>query len=68
MIQGARELADERQDDLAREILRLCRTDGTGDLTNPAHVSAISTALAQIRRGEFASDEENQTVYCSFGR
>jgi predicted transcriptional regulator len=68
VMQRARELPDERQDHLAREILQLLQADETVEITNPAHIVAIRTGLAQIQRGEFATDEEIEAVYRSFGK
>jgi predicted transcriptional regulator len=67
-MQRARELPDERQDYLAREIFRLLQTERAVEITDPAHVAAIRRGLAQIRRGEFATDGEIEAVYRSFGK
>ena len=62
----AKQLPDERQDYVAREILRVLQGDQRVEITDPAHIPAIRTGLAQIRGGEFASDEEIEAVYRSF--
>jgi hypothetical protein len=66
VIQSASRLPDERQDYLARELLGLLEGEQTPEPTDPAHVEAIRRGLAQIKRGEFASDEEIEAVYRSF--
>ena len=65
-VASAMRLSAERQDDLAREILRFLEKDKAVETADPAHVAAIRSGLAQIRRGEFASDEEVEAVYRSF--
>jgi hypothetical protein len=66
VIQSASRLPDERQDYLARELLGLLEGEQTPEPTDPAQVEAIRRGLAQIKRGEFASDEEIEAVYRSF--
>jgi predicted transcriptional regulator len=65
-MQSACQLPDERQDYVARELLRLLEGEQTPEPTDPAHIEAIRRGLAQIRRGEFAPDEEIEAVYRSF--
>jgi predicted transcriptional regulator len=65
-MQSASQLPEDRQDYLARELLRLLEGEQTPEPTDPAHVEAIRSGLAQIRRGEFATDEEIEAVYRSF--
>ncbi len=65
-MQSASRLPDERQDYLARELLRLIQEEQGFELTDSEHVEAIRRGLGQIRRGEFASQEEIEAVYRSF--
>ena len=65
-VLSASRLSDERQDHLAREILRLLETEQGVEVTDPTHVAPIRTGLAQIRRGAFANDGEIEAIYRSF--
>jgi hypothetical protein len=65
-MQSASQLPAERQDYVARELLRLLEGERIPEPTNPEHIEAIRRGLAQIRRGEFATDEEIEAVYRSF--
>jgi predicted transcriptional regulator len=48
------------------KLLQLLEGEQTPEPTDPAHIEAIRRGLAQIRRGEFATDEEIEAVYRSF--
>jgi predicted transcriptional regulator len=65
-MQTASRLSEDRQDFLAKGLLRLLEGEQTPEPTDPAHIDAIRRGLAQIRRGEFATDEEIEAVYRSF--
>jgi hypothetical protein len=65
-MHSASQLPDERQDYMARELLRLLEGEQTPEPTDPAHIEAIGRGSAQIRRGQFATDEEMEAVYRSF--
>jgi hypothetical protein len=65
-MQSASQLPAERQDYVARELLRLLQGEQTPEPTDPEHSEAIRRGLAQIRREEFATDEEMEAVYRSF--
>ena len=67
-LEVIRQLPAERQDEIARAVLRLA-----GDLDEepqpiePDDLSAVLEGLAQARRGEFASDEEIKAAFRRFG-
>ncbi|MBV8849270.1 MAG: hypothetical protein JOZ16_06755 [Methylobacteriaceae bacterium] len=66
-MRSASQLSDERQDYLARALLQLLEGEQIPEPTDPAHVDAIRCGLAQIRRGEFATEDDIEAVYRSFG-
>jgi predicted transcriptional regulator len=59
-------LSNERQDQAAPAILRFVEAEQGLEVTDDDHVASIRRGLAQIRRGEFASNEEIEAVYRSF--
>jgi predicted transcriptional regulator len=59
-------LSNERQDQVAPAILRFVEAEQGLEVADDAHVPSIRRGLAQIRRGEFASDEEIEAAYRSF--
>lgn len=67
-IEAARRLPEERQDDVARAVLGWIEFDAELVPTNPDDVEAIRRGLAEIRRGEFATDEEVQATFARFRR
>ena len=66
LIERARRLPDERQDYLAQALLGLIDDGIEPEVTNPDHVVAIREGLAQVRRGEFAGDEEVEAAFRRF--
>jgi predicted transcriptional regulator len=55
-------LPPERQDYIARAILALA-DDGEPEEFDPRDLPAVLEGLAQVERGEFASDEEVQALF-----
>lgn len=66
LIERARRLPDDRQDYVAHALLGLLDDSLEPEVTNPDHVVAIREGLAQVRRGEFASDEEVEAALRRF--
>jgi predicted transcriptional regulator len=60
-VEALQRLPPERQDYITRVILALA-DDGEPEEIDPRDLSAVSDGLAQIERGEFASDEEVQAL------
>ena len=59
-------LSDEQQDDIARTMLGLAELYADPASTNPDHVDAIREGLAQVRAGEFATEEEVTAAFARF--
>ena len=55
-------LPPERQEHIARAILALAN-DGEPEEIDPEDLPAVLEGLAQIERGEFASDEEVEALF-----
>jgi len=60
-LEALQRLPPERQDYITRAILALA-DDGEPEEIDPRDLSAVFDGLAQIERGEFASDEEVQAL------
>lgn len=65
-LQAIRRLPAERQDEIARTILRLVDDDEEPEPIEPADLPAVLAGLAQARRNEFASDEEVEAAFRRF--
>jgi serine/threonine protein phosphatase PrpC len=61
VLEALQRLPPERQDYITRAILALA-DDGEPEEIDPRDLSAVFDGLAQIERGEFASDEEVQAL------
>lgn len=66
LIERASRLPDERQDYIARAPLGLFDVEMGPESTDPAHVAAIREGLAQVQRGEFATEAEIDAAFRSF--
>jgi hypothetical protein len=67
-IEAAKQLQPEAQDELARTILYLVKNDGEPEEIDPEDLPDILEALAEVERGEFATDEEVEAAFRSFGK
>jgi hypothetical protein len=65
-IQAIRELPDERQDMAGEILLTLAASAPRHELT-PEQIEDLKLGLAQLDRGEFASDEEVARMWKKFG-
>lgn len=62
-----RQLSSDRQNEIAVAILGLANHDDVSEDIDPNHLVAIEEGLAQIERGEFASDDEVAAAFRRFG-
>jgi hypothetical protein len=65
-LEAVRQLPAESQDEIARLLLHLAQGDDEPEEIDPAHLPAVLEGLEQVRRGEFASDEEVEAAFRSF--
>jgi predicted transcriptional regulator len=67
-LDAVRQLPPENQDEIARLLLRLAKGQEEPEPIDPDHLSAVLEGLRQIRRGEFATDEEVREAFRRFER
>lgn len=65
-LDAVRQLSAGSQDEIARLLLRLAKGDEEPAPIDPDHLHAVLEGLAQIRRGEFASDAEVEAAFRRF--
>jgi hypothetical protein len=65
-LEAVRLLPDESQDEIARAMLVLARNEAEPEQIDPAHLSAVLEGLEQLKRREFATDEEIEAVFRRF--
>ena len=65
-IEALRNLSPARQQDLADYICHLAADDREPEDIDPAHLPAVLEGLAQLKRGEFATDAEVEAAFRSF--
>ncbi len=61
-------LPDERQDELARILIHLAGDETPTYVLTPEEEADLDASLAEAARGEFATDEEVETVWARFRR
>jgi hypothetical protein len=61
-VEAVQALPPADQDYIAEAILSLARQDEPEEI-DPAHLSDVLESLAQMKRGEFATDEEAAAVF-----
>jgi predicted transcriptional regulator len=66
-VERLRALPSDQQDELARMLLRLADADQEPVALSDGERAAIATSKAAAARGEFATDEEVQSVWASYG-
>lgn len=68
-MDAARNLSAEAQDDIARLVLRLAKTDDDDrvDTLTGAERKAIAASRAAAARGDFATDEQVRAVWAKHG-
>jgi hypothetical protein len=65
-VEAVRRLPPGSQDEIARAMLSLARDDGEPEDIDPADLPAVLEGLAQIRLGDFATDEEVEAAFRRF--
>jgi hypothetical protein len=65
-IEAARALPPEMQDEIARAILRLAGDDEPLYELAPEEEADLAYSLAQMERGEFASEEQVKAVWARY--
>lgn len=67
-IEAARQLSPEGQDDLARTILTIVNDESDGDvyILSDEENTAIDAALAELERGEYATEEDLKAVLTKY--
>ena len=64
-IDAVRQLPVEEQDEIARMLLGLVEQDEAEDI-DPTHMADVMAGLDEMKRREFASDEEVADVFHRF--
>ena len=63
-VEAARQLSPEEQDELARTIMEIVQGGEEGVyVLSDEERAALDIAIAQVDRGEFASDEEVAALF-----
>jgi predicted transcriptional regulator len=66
-VEAARLLPDEAQDEIARLVLQLAAgTDDEPEEIDPEHLAAVLEGLAELHRGEIATEEEVAAAFRRF--
>lgn len=65
-VEAVRRLAPEAQDEIARAMLQLAEDEEESGPIAPEDLAAVQEALAEVDRGEFASDEEVEAAFRRF--
>jgi hypothetical protein len=65
-LEAVRALPADAQDDIARTMLALAGNEGEAEPIDAAHLPAVLEGLAQIERGQFASDAEVEAALRRF--
>ena len=63
---AARRLPDAMQDEIARLVLHLSQRSDEPEEIDPAHLPAVLEGLAQVERGEFATEAELEAAFRGF--
>lgn len=67
-IAAVRRLPPDQQDAVASVVIGLVDPVEHPESVEPAHLAAIAEGLAQVERGDFASDDEVEAAFRRFGR
>jgi hypothetical protein len=67
-LEAVRLLPSEAQDEIARAMLMLAQQEAELEDIPPEHLPDVLEGLAQLRRGEFATDEEVAEIFRRFRR
>ena len=67
-LDAVRRLPAGSQDEIARAMLHLAAGDGEPEPVDPEHLPTVLEGLAQVGRGEFATDAEVEAAFRRFDR
>ena len=67
-LEAVRRLPPSSQDEIAHAMLTLAGDEGEPEATDPAHLPAVLEGLAQVKRRQFASDDEVEAAFRRFDR
>jgi hypothetical protein len=67
-MEAVRRLLPDSQDEIARTILHLARTEVDVEPVGPAHLTAVLEGICQAKRREFATEEEVEAAFRRFDR
>jgi hypothetical protein len=65
-LDAVRQVSPEGQDEIARLLLYLAKGDEEREPIDLDYLPAVLDGLGQVRRGEFASDEEAEAGFRRF--
>lgn len=65
-VEAVRKLSVAEQDEIARAMLQLAKSDGEPEAVDASHLSAVLEGLAQAKRHEFVSDTEVEAAFRRF--
>ncbi len=65
-VAKARRLPDAAQDEIAQILLRLAGDEGAPIQLTPEEERDLAEALAEVERGEFASDEAIRALWAKY--
>ncbi len=66
-VEAARSLPSSTQDEVARLLLQLAGEEQPAIEISDAEMASFETSLAQIKRGERATDEQVRAVWAKHG-
>jgi DNA-binding transcriptional regulator YdaS (Cro superfamily) len=67
-LELVRKLPPESQDEIARAMLHLATSEAEPEPIDPEHLAAVLEGLAQVRDGQFATDEEIEAAFRRFDK
>ncbi|MGA7713174.1 MAG: hypothetical protein WCA81_14815 [Rhizomicrobium sp.] len=65
-VEAVRKLSVEDQDEIARAMLQLAKSDGEPEAVDAAHLPAVLEGLAQAKSRVFVSDTEVEAAFRRF--
>lgn len=65
-VEAVRKLSVEDQDEIARAMLQLAKSDGEPEAIDAAHLPAVLEGLAQAKRRVFVNDVEVEAAFRRF--
>ncbi|MBI1980548.1 MAG: hypothetical protein HYS63_03110 [Methylocystis sp.] len=65
-VAKARRLPDAAQDEIAQILMRLAGDEGAPIQLTPEEERDLAEALAEVERGEFASDEAIRALWAKY--